>query len=66
MWCPTYYLTMVFSLDPLTPKLFSPKGARGELILSPRPLGGEGGGRVPPGEGVVNCNAGQETSVFTK
>ena len=27
---------------------------------APRPLGGEGGGHVPPGEGVVNFKVGQD------
>ncbi len=53
--------------EPPHPQPLSPKGARGEVILYPPPLGGEGGGHVPPGEGVstkVNDKARQRPSFY--
>jgi N-methylhydantoinase B len=53
--------------EPPHPRPLSPKGARGEVILYPPPLGGEGGGHAPPGEGVstkVNEKARQRPSFY--
>jgi N-methylhydantoinase B len=53
--------------EPPHPRPLSPKGARGEVILYPPPLGGEGGGHVPPGEGVstnVNETAKQRPNFY--
>jgi len=52
---------------PPHPRPLSSKGARGEMNFYPRPLGGEGGGLVPPGEGVsslANHKAGQSPTFY--